>query len=171
MSDEGDEGIIVLGVDPGPREHGWALVRVVDPQRALFVGCGKHEGNAEGVLSLLGVHLADVVAIESPTTFMPTGPGGKFIPTVATALFGTTRQVGRLAAVAELDGWAVVEMTASDWRREVCGKGSSTDAQIAADITRLVAGWPRRSNVHVRDAAGVALAAGWGWLREKGRAA
>lgn len=163
-------GILVLGVDPGPTTHAWSLVRVIDLQRGEFLACGKLEGKAELLARPAFLQGATVVAIESPSQFIPQGARG-FIPAVASALFGTTRQVGRLASIAEDRGLEVVEMTATDWRREVCGKGASKDDAVAADIARLIPNWPKRSNAHVRDAAGVALAAGWAWVRRQGRAA
>jgi Holliday junction resolvasome RuvABC endonuclease subunit len=161
----GPGGILVLGVDPGPTSHGWALVHVTGLDGGRFVICGECKDQpAENILRLVKTP-SGLLAIEVPARFLPSN--GTHYPAVAGALMGTTYQAGRLASIAEDRGLASVEMTAADWRREVCGKGAAKDGQVAEAVGRLVSGWPKRSNAHVRDAAGVALAAGWAWIRKQ----
>lgn len=156
-----ERSIVVLGVDPGPSSHGWALVRVVDLQSAEWLACGDVDVTEIGSLfSRIGVECPEpaLVAIERPA-------GGGYSPATVPPLLETAYQAGRVAGVAERLALSVRPLAAADWRREVVGRGNAENAAIKDAVLRLVRGWPKRSNAHERDAAGVALAAGWAELR------
>lgn len=59
----------------------------------------------------------------------------------------------------------VADVVARAARATVCGKGSAKDRTVKTCVERFIAGWPKRSNVHERDAALVAMA--WAWTGGK----
>lgn len=154
--------MIVLGVDPGSREFGWALLDVRGgaglPLRATFLATGNAASDYLTALQLLagGALPArpEVVAIEkiSGWAFAPKGAG------VVAALIASSSVAGGIAWVARSRGLRVEERTANEVRRLLLGKAGSGDAQVKEAIPGLIYGWPKRSNNHQRDAAMVALA-------------
>lgn len=55
----------------------------------------------------------------------------------------------------------ITDMASPDeWRASLCGSRKATDALIGAAVPLAVQDWPKRSNAHERDAAGVALFCG-----------
>jgi len=155
----GEPGIVVLGIDPGPSAHGWALLRVLDLQTAEWLALGVDKPDWYDALTLASFAVRpELVAIERPA-------GGGYSPATVPPLLETAYQAGILAGRALAAGLDVSPLCAADWRREVVGRGNAEDAAIKDAVLRLVTGWPKKSNAHHRDAAGVALAAGWAWLR------
>lgn len=152
-------GIVVLGIDPGPTSHGWAVICVHDLQTAEYLACGESEA-VRGLPFFTPVPPA-LCAIERPA-------GGGYSPATVPPLLETAYQAGILSGMARGRNLEVTPLCAADWRREVVGRGNAEDAAVKDAVTRIVRGWPKRSNAHQRDAAGVALAAGWLWLRKQG---
>lgn len=144
----------ILGVDPGAKHIGltvvemdqeghstWITSQVVKPDKvepSLF-------------LQFRLEHDASVMGIEIPEG--RNGPAVKFIPPTA-EIAGAAWMAGKVY------GLTTVRLTAREWRKHIVGKGNASDAEIAlalADHMEL----PTRSNAHSRDAAGVAIVAGW----------
>jgi hypothetical protein len=87
---------------------------------------------------------------------------------IGTATQGTAHAAGLFAGIAEAFGLAVVEIPAGVWRQRLCGRGegggkrwgsTATDAVVKRAIETYVIGWPKVSNAHARDAAGVGVVA------------
>lgn len=83
----------------------------------------------------------------------------------ASALIDTAYMAGAISACARAAACRVVEMRPETWRAAIGAarktKGTDQDALVKAAVRSLITGWPKRSNDHVRDAAGVGLAAYW----------
>jgi hypothetical protein len=82
-----------------------------------------------------------------------------------TALMNASYVAGGIVRLGKHLGLRVVELAPQQWRTAIGAsrstKGTDQDAMVRDAIQTLIAGWPKRSNNHVRDAAGVALAAWW----------
>lgn len=159
--------MIILGYDP---PGGWALLDFAD-KRFRFIDCGTVEGVEQDWAPLTR---ADLVCIEQPAEIFAnnrTTKGNRGIMfAIAGQLLSTRDAATRLATLAEVRGAAVVQMTSAKARRalsiRIGGRGATkgaVDKQIAVAVPRLVAGWPERSNTHVRDAAVVAIAGSMKW--------
>jgi len=149
--------LIVLGIDTGPDQHAYVLLRFDHSHSIAFVELGMADTPTLGGLE----RTYTFAALERPAGFA-------YKPAIVCALLKTAYEAGCVCGQLQARGVPVVPLCAADWRRDVCGNGSATDAVIKDAVTRLVRGWPKRSNAHHRDAAGVALAAGWLRLREQG---
>ncbi len=91
-----------------------------------------------------------LVAIETPSGYIHEHARGK-------ALLAAARQAGELVGALRADGHTVVECSAVEWRKALCGRGTATDARVKQMVRTRVSNWPARSNAHERDAAGVAM--------------
>jgi Holliday junction resolvasome RuvABC endonuclease subunit len=173
--------MIIFGVDPGPTSSGWAVVECAGGRlNFLEAGSGNLDLVCDHVVKFLdpdsrGGQETYRFAVECPRPFFPVvrpgdDPGRQrgLMISQATQLIATARAVGEIvrSALARVKRDQIFEYTASEWRTAVCRRSNPTDAQVKEAITRLVAGWPSRSNAHHRDAAGVATAAAW-WVRTK----
>ncbi|MGE0792468.1 MAG: crossover junction endodeoxyribonuclease RuvC [Sandaracinaceae bacterium] len=159
--------MIIVAFDPGAPTTGWCAVDARGgkgrPVTTTFWAGGVVESQPQAIHELLAtrqrvdVERIDVVAVErlEGFAFPSKGPG------IVSGLIAGSRAAGVTAAIAWSLGIRVVEMTANTWRRLVLGRPAATDALIANVIPRLVHGWPKRSNVHVRDAGGLALGVAW----------
>ncbi|HEY1956716.1 MAG TPA: hypothetical protein VGH28_13945 [Polyangiaceae bacterium] len=83
----------------------------------------------------------------------------------AGSLIDASYVAGALAWMARELGARVVELTPDAWRAALnvrrTTKGTDQGAMIKDAIVAMISGWPKVSNEHVRDGAGVALAAYW----------
>ena len=151
----------ILAFDPGSAKSGWCKVAVTGVRPSLvtlsYVESGEVLSTRDAVRSLIANSEADVVAIEmlAGIAYPVKGAG------IVSALVASSNVAGMIAALAYAEGRQVAEMTATQWRRMVIGKGNASDKAIAQTIPRLVREWPKRSNVHERDAAGLAIATAW----------
>jgi Holliday junction resolvasome RuvABC endonuclease subunit len=161
-----------MGVDPGPAVSAWTLLDGTG-ERPSFLATGMlHGAQSAGLHSELSA-----IQVESPSalrrevlTVVEAVEGYAFSATsrrgggqaVVAALLKTSLVVGEHLGYLRAQGWPVRTMTAREARTAVIDKGSAKDATVKIAVERLIAGWPKRSNVHSRDAALVALAA---WLK------
>jgi Holliday junction resolvasome RuvABC endonuclease subunit len=156
--------MLILGIDPGPTEIGYAVLRRdTATRRGSYVDAGKFAVDArmcDELFGLVKVHGIGAVGVELPGRLHPDRNISR------AALVSRSNQLLATVKIQErIVGWLngfgfydVHEVTASDWRRGIVGRSSPSDAAIKVAIMRQVAGWPKRSNEHERDAAGVALA-------------
>lgn len=101
---------------------------------------------------------ADFVAIEEVCGF----PHGKDNYKRAKQLMEAAKMGERIAmAVRLIVKKPVICMTAGRSRTLVVGRNNPDDPTIKIAVRRLIRGVPKSTNVHERDAAIVALAAGW----------
>jgi Holliday junction resolvasome RuvABC endonuclease subunit len=150
--------VIILAFDPGTTSTGWAIVNATadgSRRRVTFRAAGAVPSEADAILALFGG--VDVVAVEKLKGFAYASKGGA---SIVDGLVASSRVAGLIVGLTA-GRVPCVEMTAHEWRKLVCGNGAATDAKIAATVPRLVEGFPKRSNVHVRDATGLAVAVGW----------
>lgn len=141
----------VLGVDPGATV-GLALLEV---RGGVAWWCGD-DSTRDALASDLVRDELDLVVIEKVgMVFASEG----FSPWIATTLMRADRVAERIKVHFEQRRIPIREVAASTWRKHVIGKGNAGDALIRDTIELVVRDWPKRSSVHVRDAAGCAL---WG---------
>lgn len=84
-------------------------------------------------------------------------PRDRFCASMASAIGDAQWIGGEVAATAWCRGHGVATVRAADWRRRIVGSGAAKDASIAPVILASIEDWPRQSNEHVRDAAGLVL--------------
>ena len=151
--------MIVLGLDPGVTT-GWARVLLEHGKRPVVLDCGTFREES-----------ARDAGYEFASLLIEHGGGGKcVIETLAGPAFPMKGGgiVGSLIAAAKVeerlrcvaDGVYhsnVHDLTAHQWRQALCGKRAATTQQIA-DALALRVVMPKRTNAHVRDAIGVAVA-------------
>lgn len=152
--------VLILGIDPGPKLHGYALLDVTR-ERRRYVSSG-HCDTAE-MVARIGCAKADgveAVGVEWSTEVLGFGSPARALA-IARALLGAQSEASALATHAEVLLLRVERISALEWRRGIVGKKSPTNKMVRAAILRLVEGWPARSSAgaHACDAAGVALAA------------
>lgn len=151
----------ILGIDPGPKLHGFALLDLTRERRTWLMS-GRE--TTSGLLALLdgweagGPGTLPVVGVEWSARILGGFASHQRSRSIAAALIATQGEAGILVGRA---GSRAVRIEAAQWRRGIVGTPSPTDAQVRAAILRLVEGWPTRSSAgaHACDAAGVALAA------------
>ena len=142
--------IRILGIDPGPKQCGFASL-YLDDGNVRFGSVDIVQSNHLDVARWMGSLFSwDIVAIERPRGIAFNAKGGGVVP----ALMDTAFVAGLCAGIA--GNRTVVTATANEWRKAIVGKAAATDAQVKVAISRLVKGWPTRSNSHHRDAAGIA---------------
>ena len=140
----------VLGIDPGSAHVGVAVLEF-DGERPIWTEAQTIKPGeatwhwARG--KLVGI---DLVAIERPRQgFRPAG--GHIIDTSWVG--------GRVEAFAEVAGIERMILTSYAWRRRLCGNSNAKDHMVKEGLGEFLD--VPRSNAHTRDAAGVALVAGW----------
>lgn len=83
----------------------------------------------------------------------------------AGSLIDASYVAGAIAWMARELGARVVELTPDAWRAALnvrrSTRGVKQDDMVKDAIEAMISGWPKRSNVDTRDAAGVGLAAYW----------
>jgi len=145
-----------LGFDPGSESSGWAFLRAHGQREpALYVGGGTIASKRYDIAKLIVGLRPDLVAIEwiEGMAFAGKTPG------VVPALLASAAVAGGIEWCAIGTGHNVIRMPARLWRHQVIGRPSASDAMIKETLPHLLTGLPKRTNVHVRDACGVALAA------------
>jgi hypothetical protein len=149
--------VIVLGIDPGPTSDGvawlalergrWAVADIAAPATPEHIG------------------RADLVAIEEPEQVHPRRMSVGAAVATGSSLLATARRVADLRLLADRAGVPCVTITCREARRAMGVRGRTPDRATGIVLARLVAGWPARSNAHVRDAAIVAMAGHARWTR------
>lgn len=150
-----------LGIDPGPKSSGWALIDFSIPSAPVWFDGGNTE-RLDALFELLRqrglAQLVRLVAVEQPR--------GRVQPERATQVLATAWEGGRALGFAEALGFRVVAVGAHEWRQALVGNsraGDDVDAKVKQALRSLVRHFPERSNVHVRDAAGAACVATRDW--------
>ena len=147
--------MIVLGVDPGPTECGWALVQCRAARRHVVLSTG-HVA-VDGAANRLPMGAVELVAIECPDDIHPRGPK-RMVYARAREVLRTTN-VARDLELALHSLAPIVRITCKDARRSLCGNGHATDRDVSYWLA-LLCEMPKRSNNHERDAV-VAAIEGW----------
>ena len=147
---------MILGIDPAPRDGslGWALLHAERGEPAVWQAGGTRP--VAEARALLAAHPAATLAVETPSGYVWHYERGA-------ALLATAEIAGFLQGLAAAEGRICVTPSAQDWRRVVVGRAAATDDEVREAVRRHVRQLPTRTSVHVRDAAGCALAVGWGW--------
>jgi crossover junction endodeoxyribonuclease RuvC len=147
----------ILGVDPGTRVAGWALVEVAG-NRSRLVACGVMRMRAEGMAGRLlefGAALRTVIREQSPNAIaVETQFFGKGAP--AAFAVGMSRGVALFVA-AESDV-AVHEYTPATVKKAVVGNGNASKEQVAAMVRVLLGLAETPKPADVTDAIAIALA-------------
>lgn len=152
----------ILGFDPGSHQSGYALIDVRGgigmPITATFIGGGVVVSTETPVRELLASMNPNVVAVEWVQGISYGAKGGGVVP----HLIASAAVAGGIEWVALGRGIRTVRLPARDWRRTLFALPHASDKDIAHRLPGLfAAGWPKKSNVHQRDAAGCALACAW----------
>ena len=148
-----DTGRLYMGIDPGTSHIGIATILVMSDGSLAFVR-GKTLAPSDirpGMFAYAKAFEVSAVGIEMPEG--RNGSGGiKYLsPTAVIA--------GLLGGLCMATGIEVVWMYPRHWRKIVVGKGAVKDAAVADGLARYIE-LPRTNN-HVRDAIGVAMATVW----------
>ena len=166
--------MIVMGIDPGSEKHAWSVLDVRREEgiwRQRYVDHGlcdsvrdavtlvRRWADPEIIPASVGPGFdIDALFVESPVHFIPSGEGkGGAAFAQASKLLEMCKAIGRLLQAADDAGVMVCQVPAQRWRSNLIERGNAKDAEIAAVVTAEIAGWPKRSSNHARDAAGVAL--------------
>jgi Holliday junction resolvasome RuvABC endonuclease subunit len=159
--------VIVLGIDPGSVNLGWAALSL-DGARREHLASGSYTIDARdgrtvrdvvGALRAFaaGVGAVGLIAVERVEQVNARAGFGS---TMASALCLAHGVGQRLAQAFEDDRYHVAEFTAETWHRHFTAARAIDGQAVAAIIANQLRGWPKRSNAHARDAACIALYAG-----------
>lgn len=160
----------IIAFDPGSSSSGWARIDVRWglglPVTCTFVAKGKVANDVFAAKALVARDDVDMVAIEQPEAYAfkrqrADGTQKQYGASMVGYLMAARGVSDQLKTLAMLAGKTIVEVPATRVRRLLCGRGSVKDATVKNAVTRLVAGWPARSNDHERDAAACGVAAAW----------
>lgn len=147
--------MLILGIDPGTLLCGWALLERDGARPPRWI-----DGGHAPAKEIVGVQVprASLVALEW------LGPG-LFSRDRYEGLVATARVEGGLDWYLGKLGVKVTKLSAGQWRSDVVGRASPSDAEIAERLRLLVTGIPsppvltKEALVHALDALGVAYAA------------
>jgi Holliday junction resolvasome RuvABC endonuclease subunit len=147
---------LVLGIDPGPKNNGWAVVDFTVPSAPLWFAGGTCESMV-GLLERFAQYALGhperpcLVAIERPRALHN--------PLANVAVMGTAWAGGFIAGYAEALHFPVLELGQNEWRLALVGhsvRGDDVGAKVKAFLARHVRDLPARTSEHARDAAAVA---------------
>lgn len=143
----------VLGIDPGSGHIGLAVIDVGDQGFLEWVSCATVKPGEVTTAMLATYKMNDVafVVVEAPVG----RPGPWIGPVVDTAMIA-----GEIYGMAMCVGLRPTYVTCSDWRKVITGRHNASDAQVKVALEKRMV-LPKRTNAHVRDAAGVAAVGGW----------
>lgn len=136
----------VLGIDPGTKKSGVTELEF-DGSTFRFAWTG-NVPNDDVHLRISPAHL---VGIEAPGGSM-FGGGARSANVVRSSYWA-----GWFACIANARGCRIVEATANEWRKAIVGRANAKDALIKSKVVPHIVGWPKVSNSHARDAAGMAM--------------
>lgn len=160
----------VLAFDPGSSSSGWARIDVRwgvgMPVTSTFVAKGVVANDVHVINELIARPDVDLVALEQPESYsfkrrQKDGSMKQYGSKMVGYLMAARGASDQMKAMAQLGGKKVFEVPATKVRRLICGRSSAKDATVKEAILRLVAGWPKASNTHERDAAACGVAAAW----------
>lgn len=152
----------LLAIDPGSKEMGWVFVRR-ENARVRYLVSGKAGVTPLAIRKLL---TSDFIVGTMAMVAIEVVEGAVFEPFRAPDLFLTAEAVGVVEGLAWANGYTTIRMPAKAVRKALVGKASSPkkglmDKLISDAVSANVIGWPATSNVHVRDAAALAIVANW----------
>lgn len=145
--------LISLGIDPGTRSLGFALVERISSFTGKWIEAGNLPTTYAESAALLVRLKPDLVVVEEPV-WIGLGKG-------AAELFKTCWVGGGWHWLAQSNGIRAEAIYAREWRLWLCNDASPSNADIASHLPRVITGIPKRSNNHERDACGIA----WAGLR------
>lgn len=164
---------VILTFDPGSRLSSWGLIEsLVNGQEVAltFLAKGECDSTEAGFRQVFArVQVApDVTGIESITPEGDATSGYAFAPTanrgggqsVVRALMLTNKATGPLVMIAR-QHTRVIEMTAAKARGLVVRNQHARDPLVKKGVERYVAGLPRQTSNHVRDALLLGVAVAW----------
>lgn len=159
----------VLGVDPGSRLCGYAVVDVVDGRQCRYVECGvltpERGGTAEIRLGNIACWLTDVINELRPTVMAVEDVFCGANPRSALAL---AQARGTVLAVAGLSGLIVHSYAPTLIKQSITGKGNAPKIQVAKMAGALI-GLTHVPQADAADALAVAMTHGMqanlGWAR------
>lgn len=144
--------MMVLGIDPGQRVNGWALLDFSISTSPVWFDGGTFGDVEHFFAELIGLgHTLSLVAVEQAVAMHN--------PLANVQAMGTAWAGGVAFGMAKGLGFHVKRFGVNQWRQAFVGhskKGDNVDAKIKAALFAFVRGMPPRTNVHMRDAAGVA---------------
>lgn len=150
----------VLGVDPGSRLCGYAVVDVDTRRSCRYVECGvltpERGGKAEARLGSIACWLTDVINELRPTVVAVEDVFVGANPRSALAL---AQARGVVLAVAGLSGLAVHSYAPAQVKQSVTGKGNAPKLQVAKMVSTIV-GLKTPPQADAADALAVAIAHG-----------
>lgn len=160
--------MIVLGLDPGVTRHGWALLNMPKAGRGRMLAGGhvltekvpeRFQSIGEWYECTMGhVPWIELVGIETPDGYVHEHKRGA-------ALLATAVEAGKLI---ERAGRMAVVLSAAQVRKSLAKNPAASDEAVASALGVFL-DMPKRSNVHARDAAAVALVAWQRWMVDHGR--
>lgn len=147
--------LIALGIDPGPKNNGYALLDFTIPSAPVWHHGGVAQ-DIEAVLDALTQSHND--AIRPRLVFVEQARAlhndMANVQAMATAWAG-----GVAFGLAKSRGFDVRALGVNEWRVALVGhskKGDNVDAKVKAFLSTFVRQFPERTNNHARDAAGIA---------------
>lgn len=146
--------MIVLGIDPGTKLCGWALLEIGRGHASPVWLKGGHDAFADVANWIVGLHddtQPDLVIVEKPAALHR----GQANATVFDAAFIGGVMFGTLLEA----GYECEVVSPPQVRASMLGVGKrgNQDALLKQLLERLVAGRPKRWNDHMRDAAAAAI--------------
>lgn len=148
----------ILGFDPGPEMCGYAMLRSTgDRSRPMFVCGGTVKSRGTDLAALIGGEATAAGGVEPFVVAIEVVRGYAYEPARSSALHATAQIAGMIQGLCHGLSVACESMSGAEWRKHMVGKGNADDALVKAAVRTLVDGLPDRTNVHLRDAAGVAF--------------
>lgn len=159
----------VLGVDPGSRLCGYAVIDVLDRRQCRYVECGvlspERNGSAEIRLGNIACWLTDVINELRPTVVALEDVFCGSNPRSALAL---AQARGAVLAVAGLSGLVVHSYAPTLVKQSITGKGNAAKSQVAK-MAGAIIGLTHIPQADAADALAVAMTHGMqanpGWAR------
>lgn len=145
---------LVLGIDAGPTTSGYAILDFSVSTAPVWVA----GGSSEDVFALLD-ETTSLAPID--TLVVVEEPRGRVAPERAIQVMQTCFAAGDAHGFARARGFHVLRVGVNQWRQAVVGhseRGDNIDRKVERVLRSYVRGMPTRTNVHARDAAGVAWA-------------
>lgn len=140
--------MIVLGIDPGPKLCGWALMDLSERAPYWKYGGADILGDIVGWAEM---RRPDLVVVEKPAALHRAQANASIIDTAFAGgfAFGSLYEAG----------YECVTVSPPQVRASLIGvaKRGNQDAAIKAVLERLIVGRPKRWNDHMRDAAAAAI--------------
>jgi crossover junction endodeoxyribonuclease RuvC len=150
--------MIVLGVDPGLSETGYAVLDVGNGRpRVRASGCARSKSNApvEGRVRAIYDELADVLSEWRPEITVLEGLYADYKFPRTAVMMGHVRGVICLAA--DQVGARVLELSPAEVKRALTGSGRASKEQIRRAVTRMLGLRAAPKSEHVCDALAMAL--------------